>query len=206
VRNSPLTHVDPDGRDAIAVAFPDYKISVGGTKVGNLGHAGIVTIDSKGRTRYFEYGRYAGTNKEAPAGRVREWSVVDVKMGPDGKPTKESLDKLMKDVSRKAGQGGKVEAAYFDTTNQETKNMNKHALDNKAQNESKDKEASSLLDNNCGTFVNETLEAGGVDTPWLLDPRPNSMIDEWQDEADFEFEFDFTPPLPSGPHDTPKAR
>jgi len=61
--------------------------------------------------------------------------------------------------------------------------MNKHARNLRAQNESMDKEAYDLTDNSCGTFVNDVLKAGGVNTPWLLDPRPNSMIGEWQDEG-----------------------
>lgn len=189
-RNSPLNHVDPDGRDAIAVVFPNYKISTPIGKVGGLGHAGIVTIDSKGHTRYFEYGRYPGKNKDAPPGRVQERGVVDVKMGPDGKPTKDSLNNLMKDVSSKAGQNGKVEGAYFDTTDKQTQDMNKHALDQKSQNESTSKEAYSLTDNNCGTFVNDTLKSGGVDTPWIVDPRPNSMSGEWRDQADQKVDYD----------------
>ncbi|MCI0479001.1 RHS repeat-associated core domain-containing protein, partial [Candidatus Uhrbacteria bacterium] len=49
--NSPADMIDPDGNDALAVAFPKFKISFGGRKWGGLGHAGIVVIDKKGRTR-----------------------------------------------------------------------------------------------------------------------------------------------------------
>ena len=184
-RNNPLISVDPDGRDAIAVVFPKYKIQTGTRlgKIGGLGHAGIVTIDSKGKTRYFEYGRYPGPKEsKAEPGRVRERPVVDVQMGKDGKPTPESMQSLLKDVSAKGGQNGKVEGAYFQTTDSQTQDMNKYAVDQISQNESVSKEAYSLLGKNCGTFINEVLEAGGVDTPMLIDPRPNSMIGEWQDE------------------------
>jgi hypothetical protein len=103
---------------------------------------------------------------------------------------KDSLNNLMKDVSNKAGQGGKAEGAYFDTTDKQTQDMNKHALDQKLQNESTNKEAYSLTDNNCGTFVNDTLKSGGVDTPWVVDPRPNSMSGEWRDKADQKVDYD----------------
>jgi RHS repeat-associated protein len=178
--NNPLRNIDPDGRDAIAVVFPEYRISALGTKWSHLGHAGIVTIDSKGRTRYFDYGRYPQRNKNAPPGIVREFDPVDVKMNKNGTPTAASLKALLQDVSRIAGQGGKAEFAYFDTTDDQTNNMNKHARDLKAQNESMDKEAYDLTDNSCGTFVDDMIKAGGVNTPWLFDPRPNSMIGEWQ--------------------------
>jgi RHS repeat-associated protein len=178
--NNPLRYVDPDGRDAIAVAFPDYKISVAGTKVGGLGHAGVVTIDSSGRTAYFEYGRYPGSNTDAPPGRARQIGIVDVTMGADGNPTAESMQALMKDLSVKAGQGGRVEGAYFESSDAQTRAMNVQARTVKSQNESAAKQPYSLTGNNCGTFVNDVLGAGGVNTPWLVDPRPRSMIGEWQ--------------------------
>lgn len=181
--NNPLVNIDPDGRDAIAVVFPEYKITALRRKWSGLGHAGIVTIDSKGHTRFFQYGRYKGSNKNAPPGRVRRLKVVDVIMNKNGTPTNASLKALLKDISQKAGQGGKVEFAYFDTTDKQTEDMNKKAFDLMSQNESMDKQAYDLIDNNCGTFVNDILKTGGVDTPWIVDPRPNSMIGEWQDDA-----------------------
>ena len=30
--------------------------------------------------------------------------------------------------------------------------------------------------------MKRVLEAGGVDTPWMLDPRPNSYIDELRNQ------------------------
>ncbi len=61
--NNPLRNIDPDGRDAIAVVFPEYRISALGTKWSHFGHAGIVTIDSQGHTRYFDYGRFRNATK-----------------------------------------------------------------------------------------------------------------------------------------------
>ena len=40
------------------------------------------------------------------------------------------------------------------------------------------REEYSLLTNNCMHFVKQTLEAAGVNTPIMIDPRPNSYIDE----------------------------
>jgi RHS repeat-associated protein len=188
--NNPLVNIDPDGRDAIAVVFPDYKITAFGRKMSGLGHAGIVTIDSKGRTRYYEYGRYPGSNKDAPPGRMRRLTIMDVKMDANGRVTKESMKALMGELSEKAGQGGRVEGAYFDTTDEQTKDMNEHADGIKEQNESEDKEAYDMTDNNCGTVVDDVLEAGGQDTPWIVDPRPNSIIKELQGAADQKIEYD----------------
>lgn len=159
--------------------FPDYKTGVAGRKVGGLGHAVVVTINSKGATRYFEYGRYPQA-KGLPPGIARELPVVDVKMGRDGKPTPASTDALMRDLSTKAGQDGRVEGAYFDASDKQTRAMNAAAEKVESQNSDPKKEGYSLTGNNCGTFANDVLEARCVDTPWLLAPRPNSMIGEWQ--------------------------
>ena len=90
--NNPLNIIDPDGRDAVYIAFPDYKISVFGKQWSNLGHARVLLIDNKtGITKYYEYGRY----DKAEIGEVRQRTISNVIMGKDGKPTAESLNKVM---------------------------------------------------------------------------------------------------------------
>jgi RHS repeat-associated protein len=178
VLNNPVGNIDPDGRDAIAIVFPNYKVE---TPVGKmaLGHAGIVTIDSKGRTRYFEYGRYDPEKK----GLVRERTVPAVVM-KDGKPTQESLNALMKSVSQQAGHGGQIEGAYFKTTDQQTAQMNKYADAQAAQNTNPNREAYDLTDKNCATFMDKTIEAGGVNLPDDLSARPGQQVDPLQKAAD----------------------
>lgn len=79
--SNPVKYVDPDGRDAFLIVFPDYKISAFGRKFKNLGHAGILLIDNKtGLTKYYEYGRYDSNNK----GIVRTYRIPDVKINDDG--------------------------------------------------------------------------------------------------------------------------
>ena len=57
--SNPINCIDPNGKDGIYIAFPDYKISTPIGKIGNLGHAGVLLIDNKtGVTKYYEYGRY----------------------------------------------------------------------------------------------------------------------------------------------------
>ena len=87
--NNPNIYIDKDGRDAILIVFPDYKIDpeikVGNwkaPKVGGLGHAGVLLIDNKtGATKYYEYGRYP--TKDGTKGRVRSVPVSDVVIGKD---------------------------------------------------------------------------------------------------------------------------
>lgn len=43
--NNPVKYIDPNGKDAVLVVFPDYKISTPVGKIGGLGHAGVILID-----------------------------------------------------------------------------------------------------------------------------------------------------------------
>jgi hypothetical protein len=43
-----------------------------------------------------------------------------------------------------------------------------------------------ILVNNCASFQGDVLEAGGVDTPLMIDPRPESYINELLEGADAE--------------------
>lgn len=59
--------------------------------------------------------------------------------------------------------------------------LNRNA-DRMNQNNDPNREEYNTFTNNCGTFMQETIEAGGVDTPTMIDPRPNSYIEELRDE------------------------
>ena len=183
--NSPLVNIDPDGRDAIAVVFPDYKIQTPIGKLSGIGHAGIVTIDSKGHAKYFEYGRYDEANK----GIVREKTVPSVTM-KDGKPTQDSLNNLMKSVSDQAGHGGKIEGAYFTADDKQTQKMNDYAQGRLEQNNDPNRTPYSLDDNHCGTFMDKTIEAGGINLPGTGDHWPNHQIGPLQNDAGDKVEFD----------------
>ncbi len=184
--NNPLLNVDPDGRDAIAVVFPDYKIQTPVGRIGGLGHAGVVTIDSGGHTKYFEYGRYDDAGK----GLVRERAVPSVVMGPDGKPTAASLNGLMKSISHQAGHDGKIEGAYFKADDKHTAQMNQYAEGREAQNNNPKRESYDLQDNSCGTFMDKTIEAGGIKLPSDLSARPNGQVDPLQNAAGNNVEYD----------------
>jgi len=172
--DNPLKYVDPSGKDAIPIVFKDYKISALGMKWSGLGHAGILLIDNKtGLAKYYEYGRYDKEGK----GIVRQRAVPNVAMDKNtGMPTQESLNKVLGVISKEAGHGGDVTGAYVKNDN--FKEMNEHAQEQKAQNDNPDRKEYSITGNNCATFMKETLEAGGTETPSMVDPRPNSYIEE----------------------------
>ena len=184
-RNNPLRFVDPDGRDAIPVAFPNYRIATPVGRLPFLGHAGIILVDShSGATRYYEYGRYDTEGR----GLVRRRTVPDVQMGKDGMPTEASMKKLLDSVSRQSGQSGPVEGAYIrsDSYNE----MVGYAEGRRQQNQDPNREPYGLMCNNCGTFAKDTLEAGGVDTPSMIDPRPSSYIKELQSASGSRIRYD----------------
>jgi len=175
--NIPLKFVDPDGKDAIPIVFKDYKISAYGRKWSGLGHAGVLLINNKtGYTKYYEYGRY-----NSDKGDVRSYAIPNVVMdSKTGMPTESSLNKVLNVISKKSGKGGKITGAYIKNDN--FKEMNDSAQDKLKQNNDPNRKSYGITDNNCGTFVKETLEAGEVDTPVMIDPRPNSYIEEIRDD------------------------
>lgn len=193
---NPISNIDPDGKDAIPIVFPDYKITfkkempyVGWkrfglkipdikTKLPHLGHAGVLLIDNKtGTTKYYEYGRY---DKPMNRGIVRKPNISDVVMGENGLPTQESLAKVMKEISEYSTHGSRIEGAYIKNDN--FKAMNDYALSGMALNSDPDRKAYHELNYQCGTFMCDVIEAGGAEIPSILDPRPNSMIEAFRDD------------------------
>lgn len=173
---NPVNLVERDANDAVAVVFPDYRITGFGTKWSNLGHAGVLLIDNKtGLTKYYEYGRYDKPDR----GIVQTHKVPDVKI-KDGHPTKESLAAVLKVIARKSTGGSRIEGALIRTD--KFKEMNQYAQDRLKLNKDKTREEYDLIDNNCGTFMVSTIEAGGVDLPAVVDPRPNSITEEIRSE------------------------
>ncbi len=174
--NNPVNLIDPDGKDAIPVVFPDYRVALPTGGRYPFGHAGIILIDNKtGSTRYYEYGRYS------PRGSVRQVGVPDVKMGADGFPTKESLKRLFNAVRKESGQGGRLEGAYVKDDNFAA--MVEYAEGREAQNEDPSRKKYGFLTNNCMTFAQDVLESGGMNTPLMIDPSPKSYIKELQESA-----------------------
>ena len=151
--SNPINCIDPNGKDGIYIAFPDYKISTPIGKIGNLGHAGVLLIDNKtGVTKYYEYGRYDKEGK----GVVRTFAVPNVKIGQDKKPTLESLNKTLSIISEQAGHAGRIEGAYIESD--KFKEMKNYAESKIAENANSKRKEYSLRNNNCGTFAADVLK------------------------------------------------
>ena len=177
--SNPINCIDPNGKDGIYIAFPDYKISTPICKIGNLGHAGVLLIDNKtGVTKYYEYGRYDKEGK----GVVRTFAVPNVKIGQDKKPTLESLNKTLSIISEQAGHAGRIEGAYIESD--KFKEMKNYAESKIAENANSKRKEYSLRNNNCGTFAADVLKQDPSvkdKAPVIIDPRPNSIVKEYQD-------------------------
>ena len=176
--SNPINCIEPNGKDGIYIAFPDYKISTPIGKIGNLGHAGVLLIDNKtGVTKYYEYGRYDKEGK----GIVRTFAVPDVKMGQDKKPTLESLNKTLSIISEQAGHAGRIEGAYIESD--KFKEMKNYAESKIAENANSKRKEYSLRNNNCGTFAADVLKQDPSvkdKAPVIIDSRPNSIVKEYQ--------------------------
>ena len=177
--SNPINCIEPNGKDGIYIAFPDYKISTPIGKIGNLGHAGVLLIDNKtGVTKYYEYGRYDKEGK----GVVRTFAVPNVKIGQDKKPTLESLNKTLSIISEQAGHAGRIEGAYIESD--KFKEMKNYAESKRAENANSKRKEYSLRNNNCGTFAADVLKQDPSvkdKAPVIIDPRPNSIVKEYQD-------------------------
>ena len=196
--NNPIIKVDLDGRDAVIIAFPDYKVDteIPTTRIGPLtferkqplGHGAVILIDKKtGFTKYYEYGRYRTT--DGTKGKVRRKRIPNVEMGKDGKPTPDSLKRLLDRVSLQSGQGGKIEGAYVKSD--KFKEMDDYAQkklkeSNPGHREyDKDRKPYGLLSNNCGTFAADVVDQDSdVAKPTIIvNPTPPNIVDEYQEEG-----------------------
>ncbi len=163
VLNRPTVMIDPDGNDVIPIVFPDYQIQTSAGKIPGLGHAGVIIIDNKtGNAKYYEYGRYDKEEK----GIVRSYSLGKLKFGKDGLPTQESLTKVLKTVSQKSGHNGTVAGVYIKDDNYEK--MKEYADKKEKENKDPYREEYALRNNNCGTFMVETVgQSPYVDNVWM---------------------------------------
>ncbi len=173
----------PKKRIVIPVLIPGFdilpdKVVIPQTKnkVPQLGHAGVLFIrGATGTTKYYEYGRYVTDH-----GSVNKLTIRDVKMAKDH-PTRASLAYTLSQISAKTGQNGLILGAYIEVDNKYNEMLN-YADKRRSQNNNPKREEYKILSNSCLHFMKGVMEAGGVDTPFLIDPRPNSYIEEIRDD------------------------
>ncbi|TQQ57681.1 hypothetical protein [Vibrio cholerae] len=187
----------------IPVVFPDYLISVAdeqsfelwGVKIKTpavkapyLGHAGVILINGEtGVTRYYEYGRYKNPKSDIP-GNVRKVGVSNVTI-KSGLITESSLLKVLKEVSLRSGQEGRISGVvlrgkFFS----EADSWLRGKMD---LNNSPDKIPYDLDSHNCMTFVIDLADAMGLDPAWKPPVVvPSAYIEQFQlSEIDLDYNF-----------------
>ena len=111
-----------------------------------------LAYDEKGKTKYYEYGRY-----DSNFGQVKNRIVPDLTMDKEGKPTEESWEKLMKFLSKKYGKDSDISVSC------NKKTTLKDAV-SFAKNRQKDKDRKAyswnpLSPNHCKSFADEFKNA-----------------------------------------------
>ena len=150
-RNNPLTYVDPDGQDAIAVNFSHLAVGTG--------HAAIVSVHDDGSAMFGGFGPLGG-GKPVAAGEIDRFSLATkLVFGNDGIPTKESFQALTRELASREGQpADSISFAYFKTSEADT-----IALDNYINGYKPGEYVVGF--NDCRTFCMAGLHAAHVATP-----------------------------------------
>ena len=158
------------------VSFDNFKIPP--TKISDLGHAGVFLVNGKnGVTKYYEYGRYDPPENK---GLVQRVILPDAKMDQKGMILSSLIPALDK-ICKKSGQGGRIEGVFLEASNVFDK-LNNMIRIRKSQNNLPGRRSYDLISNSCIHFVKGVVKAAGKDTPWMIDPRPNSYIGEFRND------------------------
>jgi hypothetical protein len=159
----------------IPIAFPDYKVTLPSGPQSELGHSGILFIrGSDGLTKYYEYGRY---DPPENLGLVRSKSVSNIKFESNKRPTTISLKKVLREISERAGNKGRISAAYI-VADGKYKTVLDYLEKRFSMNNNPDRKKYALFTNNCMHFVKSSLEVAGLELPSMIDPAPGSYIKE----------------------------
>lgn len=209
---------------AIYIAFPDYladpemEIPLPKGKKYKVpkiptGHAGVLLIENKGTTSYYEFGRYPHS-WDKTKGYVRKKTIPNVKWDGKGLVEISELNKMLKRISAQSGHNGNITGAYIETKNinemilyAEKKhiqsvpdnindpNLHKHHAKDFETIDAEyleDREEYDLLRNNCGTFAMDVIKADeDVKAPWfVINTSPNQIVQEFFDEGHKKIKYD----------------
>ncbi|MCH8498300.1 MAG: hypothetical protein LAT63_07470 [Marinobacter sp.] len=193
----------------IPIVFPDYRITVAtpsvdvdvfpwtdrfgrvsvpsrNTQVSNLGHAGVLFVKgTTGLTRYYEYGRY---DPPENLGIVRRIRIPDANV-VDGAVDLKSLRAPLRRISALAGQMSRIQGVLIGVGDT-FEAMESYAQQRKMLNNTPSRTPYHLTRNSCIHFVKGVARAGGVSTPWMIDPRPNGYIGRFRREfRDIDYDY-----------------
>ena len=112
--NNPISYVDPDGRDAIAVTFSK--------EIPLVGHEGVISVEADGTATYGRWGPNPAGFPAAPGESQSAPLPTIVEFGPDGLPTPFSYAALARDVAKIENNQdpNSVQMNYFKTSDANT--------------------------------------------------------------------------------------
>ncbi len=108
-------------------------------------------------------------------------NLPDAKINSNGTLVESSLQNILRLISGKAGKGGGISGAYIGVENKYDA-MLKYATTRMAMNNNPNRERYDITSYSCIHFMKGVMESTGIDTPWMIDPRPSSYIKEIQDD------------------------
>jgi hypothetical protein len=162
---------------ALLITYPDYPISTDYGYTTLAGHAGVLLVRSDGLTKYYEFGRYDPANN----GLVRNQVVINAQIGTDGRTTPASLKKILSTLSTKSGKSGRIRAAYFINVD----------FDKMLAKATAPQPRYDITNFNCGKYAESVILEGNpkIDIPFILNPLPNNIVDEYIEEGNAEVLF-----------------
>ena len=104
--------------------------------------------------------------------------MPDVKVN-NGKVILSSLKATLSQISRNSGKNTRIEGVYIEVENK-FNIMLGYAKLRQHENNNPNREPYSLTSNSCVHFAREVTRKAGIITPWMVDPRPNSYIQEFR--------------------------
>lgn len=150
-----INMIDPNGLGGCYVYWPGYPIEIPNTERSiPLNHAGVLSWDEGGNTRYYEYGRYRSN-----FGEVERRPVPDLEIGPDGKPSADSWA-AVKDALDRRGKGTK--AKFYCDDDADADKINQFAETRKNDSNRRPYSWNPLpwKYNTCVSFAMDALDAG----------------------------------------------
>ena len=181
---NPVKYIDPDGRDAVLITFPNYRAMYRGHKIPHTGHSGVLLINNKtGMTKYYEYGRYG-----SDIGRARNVRVPNVKI-KDGRPTNESLSNVLKTISKTSGDNGDINGAYIKSNEFEAMQLYAEGVVSEANNPNR--KPYDIFTNNCATFAEDVIaQDESVDKPTIFIHTPINTVEKYQKNGNAKVFYD----------------
>jgi RHS repeat-associated protein len=170
VVNNPLTYIDPDGMDAIAVNFT--KEVPGG------GHEGFISVQANGSA---QYARFGPVHADSPGdkGKVDVQSLSPVNFKSDGLPSDASYKQLTDEVAKIEGQDpSTVRLNYFKTSSADTATVNAWIARIKAASDAGKAPDYDVSSQNCATFCRAGLIQGGAIRNGKFSNIPNVFFNE----------------------------